>query len=39
VFVMVGKPSGLGAVVTVLIGAAVGIVSAIPFTKPAAVAA
>jgi hypothetical protein len=39
VFVMVGKPSGTGAVVTVLIGAVLGIVSAIPFTKPAPVAA
>jgi Predicted integral membrane protein (DUF2269) len=38
VFVMVGKPSTTGAIVTVLIGAVVGAVSALPFTKPAAVA-
>jgi hypothetical protein len=37
VFVMVGKPSTAGAIATVVIGAVVGIVSAIPFTKPAAV--
>ncbi|MDX6199283.1 MAG: putative integral rane protein [Actinomycetota bacterium] len=34
VFVMVGKPSGAGAVVIVVIGSLVGIASAIPFTKP-----
>jgi hypothetical protein len=34
VFVMVGKPSAVGAVVTVLIGAAVGVASALPFAKP-----
>ena len=39
VFVMVGKPSAAGAIVTVLIGAVVGIASAIPFSKPATVAA
>jgi hypothetical protein len=35
VFVMVGKPSGAGAIAIVVIGAVVGIVSAIPFLKPA----
>jgi hypothetical protein len=35
VFVMVGKPSATGAIVTVLVGAVVGLVSAIPFTRPA----
>jgi hypothetical protein len=39
IFVMVGKPSTAGAIVTVVIGALVGIVSAIPFTKPAAATA
>jgi uncharacterized membrane protein len=39
VFVMVGKPSAAGAIVTVVIGAVVGIVSAIPFAKPVAVSA
>ena len=39
VFVMVGKPSTTGAIVTVLIGAVVGLASAIPFTKTAAGAA
>jgi hypothetical protein len=39
VFVMVGKPSGVGAVVTVLIGAVVGIASALPFAKPVTAAA
>lgn len=39
VFVMTGKPSGTGAVVTVVIGALVGIASAVPFTKPAQVPA
>jgi hypothetical protein len=34
VFVMVGKPSTTGAIVTVLIGAVVGIATAIPFAKP-----
>jgi hypothetical protein len=34
VFVMVGKPSTAGAIVIVLIGAVVGIATAIPFTKP-----
>lgn len=37
VFVMVGKPSTTGAIVTVVIGALVGIASAIPFTKPVSV--
>lgn len=36
VFVMVGKPSTAGAIVTVVIGALLGMASAIPFTKPAA---
>jgi hypothetical protein len=39
VFVMVGKPSAAGAVVIVVIGALVGIASAVPFAKPAPVAA
>jgi hypothetical protein len=39
VFIMVGKPSTAGAIVTVVIGALVGLASAIPFTKPAAVSA
>ena len=37
VFVMVGKPSTTGAIVTVVIGAVVGLLSAVPFTKPAQV--
>jgi hypothetical protein len=39
VFVMVGKPSTAGAIVTVLIGAVVGLATAIPFTKPVPAAA
>ena len=39
VFIMVAKPSTAGAIVTVVIGAVVGLVSAVPFTKPAAVSA
>jgi hypothetical protein len=39
IFVMVGKPSTAGAIITVVIGAVVGILSAIPFTKPASVGA
>ena len=39
VFIMVAKPSTGGAITTVVIGAIVGLVSAIPFTKPAVVAA
>lgn len=34
VFVMVGKPSTTGSVVTVVIGALVGLLSAIPFLEP-----
>ena len=34
IFVMVGKPSTAGAILTVVIGVLVGIASAIPFTKP-----
>ena len=39
VFIMVAKPSTAGAITTVVIGAVVGLVSAIPFTKPATAAA
>ncbi len=39
VFVMVGKPSTADAIAIALVGALVGLVSAIPFTEPAAVAA
>jgi hypothetical protein len=39
VFVMVGKPSTAGSVVIVVIGALVGIASAVPFAKPLPVAA
>jgi hypothetical protein len=35
VFLMVVKPNGVGSVVTVVIGAVVGIASALPFAKPA----
>jgi hypothetical protein len=37
IFIMVGKPSTAGAIATVLIGAVVGALSAIPFAKPAPV--
>jgi hypothetical protein len=33
---MVGKPSTAGAILTLVIGALVGLASAVPFTKPAA---
>jgi hypothetical protein len=39
IFLMVGKPSTAGAITAVVIGAVVGLASAIPFTKPAAVSA
>jgi hypothetical protein len=39
IFVMVGKPSGATSVVIVVIGAVVGIASALPFVKPARVTA
>jgi hypothetical protein len=39
VLIMVTKPSGVGSVVTVAIGAVLGIVSALPFAKPVPVAA
>jgi hypothetical protein len=39
VLIMVTKPSGVASVVTVAIGALVGIVSALPFAKPVPVAA
>ena len=39
IFIMVGKPSTAGAIATVVIGAVVGLLSALPFTKPAAVSA
>lgn len=39
VFVMVGKPSGGGAIAIVVIGALVGLASAVPFLSPKAAAA
>jgi uncharacterized membrane protein len=39
VFLMTVKPDGVGSVVTVVIGAVVGIASALPFTKPVPVTA
>jgi uncharacterized membrane protein len=39
VFLMTVKPDGVGSVVTVVIGAVIGIASALPFAKPAPVTA